>query len=75
MPVLLAWEGVNLKELVKKIWNYFFEIFIWYSFLWICGLVVVCTYIFPEQGITALIGAVVLTVIPKIYKKFKNEEE
>lgn len=75
MPVLLGGEGINLKELVKKIWNYYFEIFMWYSFLWIYGLAIVCTYILPKQGVVAFAGALALTFIPRIYDKIKKTEE
>lgn len=65
-----------MKKYVKVILDCLFEIFVWFLFLEISLLAILYTYIFPKQGIVALISAVTLTFIPKIYNKFiKSKEE
>ena len=39
------------------------------------ALAIACAYILPKQGIITLIGAIALTFVPRIYKKFKKTEE
>lgn len=62
------------KRIIKKVFNYYFEIFIWYLILWTCGIVTVCSYMVPKQSALVLFGAVVLTTIPKIHDRFKKTE-
>lgn len=62
------------KIIIKKLFNYIFEIFVWYLILWICGIVTIYSYIAPKQSALVLFGAVVLTMIPKIHDRFKKTE-
>ena len=64
-----------MKETVKKIWSYLFEIFIWFIYLWMGAVAIAYACILPKQGIFTLICAIALTFIPRIYKKFKKTEE
>lgn len=64
-----------MKETVKKIWGYLFEIFIWFIYLWMGALSITCAYILPKQGIITLGGAVALVFVPRIYKKYRKSEE
>lgn len=61
--------------MVRKVWGYLFEIFIWFIYLWMGALAIACAYVSPKEGIITLIGAIALTFIPRIYKKFKRTEE
>lgn len=65
-------KGELLKEIARKIWGYLFEIFVWFIYLWMGALAIACACILPKEGIITLIGAIVLTFIPRIYKKFKK---
>ncbi len=65
----------NLKETVKKIWGYLFEIFIWFIYLWMGAISIACACMLPKQGIISLVGAIGLTFVPRIYKKYRKSEE
>lgn len=64
-----------LKEIVRKIWGYLFEIFVWFIYLWMGALAIACACILPKEGIITLIGAIVLTFVPRIYKKYRKTKE
>ena len=65
----------KMKRIIKKIFNLYFEIFVWYLILWTCGIVTIYTYIALKQSALVLFGAVALTLIPKIRDRFKKTEE
>lgn len=64
-----------MKERIKVIWSYLFEIFIWFLFLWMGALAIACSYVLPKEGIICVVGAIAFTFVPRIYKKFKKAEE
>ena len=64
-----------MKETIKKIWGYLFEVFIWFIYLWMGALSITCACILPKEGIITLAGAIALTFVPKIYRKYKKPEE
>ena len=72
MPVF---KGRERKETVKKIWGYLFEIFIWFIYLWMGAISIACACMLPKQGIITLVGAIGLTFVPRIYKKYRKSEE
>lgn len=64
-----------MKETIKKIWGYLFEVFIWFIYLWMGALSIACTYILPKEGTFCIVGAILLTFAPRVYKRFKKAEE
>lgn len=64
-----------LKEIIKKIWDYLFEIFVWSIFLWMGALSIACTYIFPKEGVLFIVSAIALTFVPRIYENYKKRRE
>lgn len=62
-------------KIIKKIFNFYFEIFVWYLILWTCAIITVCSYMVPKQSALVLFCAVILTMIPKIHDRFKKTEE
>lgn len=66
---------MKIKRAIGAIWDYFFEMFIWFLFLWMCELAVLYSCAFPKQGIETVFVAIMLTTVLRLYKKFKKTEE
>lgn len=66
---------MKIKRVMGMIWNYFFEVFIWFLLIWMCELAVLYSCLFPKQGIEAVFASIILTTVPRLYKKFKKTEE
>lgn len=61
----------KVMEIVRIVFNCFYEMFIYFIFLWGGALAIMFTYLLPEQGVTVLVGAILLVWIPRIYEKIK----
>lgn len=64
-----------MREQIKVICGYLFEIFIWYLYLQMGALSIALFYVLPRESITCIIGAIVFTFVPKIYKRYKKVKE
>lgn len=41
-------------KIIKKIFNFYFEIFVWYLILWTCAIITVYSYMVPKQSALVL---------------------
>lgn len=61
----------KFKMIIRTIFDYLYEVLIWFSFTWAVVLAVAFSHVLPKVGITVLALAIVMVSIDRIKKWVK----
>lgn len=61
-------------EKFRIIYNFMFEIFLWFLYVWLGVIAVGITYLLPKQGAVIIICAVICTIIRRVVAHNHKEE-
>lgn len=56
-------------KILFTVFDYLYTIFIWFIFLLFGGISLAVAYLCPNMGITALVAAIAITILSKLFKK------
>lgn len=64
-----------MLEKFRAIYNTFFEIFMWFLYMWVGVVAIGLTYIIPKLGIFIIFLSIVCTISRRKMKKFYSDKE
>ena len=74
MPVSKGGEE-SMLEKFKTIYNTFFEIFMWFLYVWVGVIAIGFTYVIPKLGIFIIFLSIVCTILRRKMKNFHSGKE
>lgn len=64
-----------MLEKFRIIYNTFFEIFIWFLYMWLGVMAIGLTYVIPKLGIFIIFLSIVSTILRRKMKRFYSGKE